>query len=389
MLKNNKEYIRSVESSLTNWLTSNGSKGIDPYSILQSPIMHWIDQRWHLGGRLAIQSQVYSPINLQYLLGVSKDYNSKGLGLLARGYFFKWDQTHNPVDKSRGISYLKILNKLRIQGYTGDCWGHPFPYRTRRGYLPANKPNIVSTFYAGQAYLDAFERFEENDYLKTAKSIGQFIVNDLERIGEANSFCFSYVPGYKMAVHNTNLLAVQFLCRLAKTSNEPSLLELAKPALDYTIFDQQADGSWLYDAPQSVSRDNTFIDGFHTGFILESLWEISQNTGWNLEKPIRMGVNYYIKNLFSDYGQPLHRANRNWSVDLRDCAQAIIVMSKLARYLPDRNFLHLVLAWTIKYMQSPEGYFYFWRNKLWANPIPYIRFQGWILVALETAASQI
>ena len=82
-------------------------------------------------------------------------------------------------------------------------------------------------------------------------------------------------------------------------------------------------------------------------------------------------------------GQPRRLVNRLWPSDLRDCAQAIIVLSQLREVDQSTgHMLHKVIEWIVSHMQSPSGYLYYLHCLRFVPPIPYIRFQGWMMVAL-------
>lgn len=370
------------------WLDQNGLQGYDPYDALSNPVLAALGKASNLAGRVAIQSLLYLPFNVRPLMGIKKAYDAKALGLMGRGYFLIWDRTRRSEDWEKGMACLRVLDTLRISGFSGECWGHPFPYRSRRGYLPANRPSIVSTYYAAQAYLDAYERSGEAKFLEIARSSCNFILKDLDRIGEKEKFCFSYLADGNLAIHNANLLAVQLIARVARLARQPAMIEEVRPALEYTLDDQNPDGSWFYDGPHSISRHDTFIDGFHTGFVLESLWDVMNDTGWDLRAPIRRGLDYYLANLFAPDGRPFRMVQHPWPVDLRDCAQAIIVLSKLSDGFDNsiQTMRDAVARWTIKHTQTDAGYFYFRRSPRWVTFVPYLRFQAWMLASLATLA---
>lgn len=368
---------------LYQWIEENGLTGYDPYDVLASPFLFGIERRAPFLSRLAIQAMRLSPVNLRSLFGVDPTLDAKALGLLCRAWFLLASDSGNVDYGQRAAVCLDVLESLAVPGFAGNCWAHPFPYRSSRSILPANFPTVVSTVYAAQAFLDGYERTGEERWLKTARSACDFILNDLPRIGDDDKFCFSYYPGVKLPVHNANLLAAALLARVAHLTGENTLLESVYPAVYYSVDDQCQDGSWKYDGPESAARNSTFIDGFHTGFVLESLWEIAHDAGMILEEPIRQGLSFYLKHLFELNGQPRRRNDRRWPVDLRDCAQAIIVLSRLQAVDPDiASMLEKTVFWTNRYMQAPEGYFYYLRWRGFITPIPYIRFQGWMMVAL-------
>ena len=367
------------------WLRSNRLEGPDPYDALLNPFLARLGNWRNWVGRVIIQILRWSPINLRRVLRIQPMLDAKALGLLGHGYFLLWDCCHRMDDWRNAFRCLSLLENTALSGFSGRCWGHPFPYRSRRGYIPANRPSIVSTFYAAQAFLDAYERTGEERYMRTARSACDFILNDLERIERGRTFCFSYHAEGRLAIHNAHLLALQLLARVDRVSQKSEFRDIVKTGLQYTVEDQNPDGSWFYDGPDSPFRTQSFIDGFHTGFVLESLFDIARDTALDLSRPIERGMQFYVKNLLRANGQPLRMVSKRWPVDLRDCAQAIIVLSKIPSRFAHESLLTRTLNWTISNMQSPRGYFYYARYRRWVTPVPYIRFQAWMLAALATA----
>ena len=376
-------YVYGALNRLIAVMEDIGLAGYDPYDTLASPLLCLVGQRVHLLGRIGIQALRLSPINLRALLGIRPGLDAKALGLIARAYFLLSDQANDVGCRRLAAECLELLERVAVSGFGGACWAHPFPYISSRGYLPAGFPSVVSTVYAAQAFVDGYERGGGEHWLAVARSACDFILKDLARIGGSDRFCFSYHPGGELAVHNASLLAAALLARVARLTGESNLLELVRASLCYTLDDQRPDGSWPYDGPESDARANTFVDGFHTGFVLESLWDISQDAGMNLDGPIARGLQFYLDQLFEPDGQPRRSLDRLWPLDLRDCAQAIILLSRLRKTNQSAEAMrHQVTGWTVRNMQAPSGYFYYLRWQRFVTPIPYVRFQGWMMVAL-------
>jgi hypothetical protein len=374
--------VRRALCKAMDWVNSNGLAGYDPYDALSSPLASTVGLRMPFVGRLFIQGLRLSPLDLRRMLAIAPALDSKALGLLARAYLLEWDRTGREVDGQSASECLRLLRDNVVAGFSGACWAHPFPYLSSRSHLVKGFPTVVSTVPPALAFLDGYERTGEEQWLEMGRSACDFVLMDLARIGN-KEFCFSYYPGQELAVHNANLLAADLLARVARLADEEQLLEPMESALRYTLADQRCDGSWPYDGPGSVYGTNTFVDGFHTGFVLESLWDISQDAAIDLEEPLARGLHFYLEHLFQPSGQPRRLANRVWPVDLRDCAQAIIVLARLRGLDPRAEaMLERVTEWTICNMQAPEGYFYHLRWRQYVPPIPYVRFQGWMLLAL-------
>ena len=69
------------------------------------------------------------------------------------------------------------------------------------------------------------------EYLRFARTICDFILNDLNRTAEtSDEVCFSYSPLDHTRVFNASLLAGETLAVIGQLSNERSLCEWAKRA---------------------------------------------------------------------------------------------------------------------------------------------------------------
>jgi hypothetical protein len=67
-------------------------------------------------------------------------------------------------------------------------------------------------------------------------------------------------------------------------------------------------------------------------------------------------------------------------VEIRDCANAIMLLSKFNDYA----LADIVVNYTISnFYSSTNHYFYFYRNKFWKSKIKYSRWQSWMLYALS------
>ena len=72
-------------------------------------------------------------------------------------------------DKSWGDkakSALQWLAENETKGYSGACWGNHFDYQSRSFYLPKGVPTIVWTSLIGHAFLDAYDHFQNDSYLR-------------------------------------------------------------------------------------------------------------------------------------------------------------------------------------------------------------------------------
>ncbi len=155
------------------------------------------------------------------------------------------------------------------------CWGYNFDWQSRAFFLPKFVPNIICTTFAGNALLDAYDKFEDGKYLDMAISAGNFLLEGLNITRTDDEICFSYTPLDHGQVHNANLLGAAFLSRLYSLTQEKKYLEPAQSAVRYSIRRQNEDGSW----PYGEDKTQRWIDNFHTGYNLVALKRFSEYTG--------------------------------------------------------------------------------------------------------------
>ena len=93
---------------LESWCESEGFKGYDPYDGLNSKFFQSLPFIKHnrIARLLWIQFFKRSPINLRPLLGISKDYNPKAMGLFLSGYC----NLHILDESSETREFLRFLS---------------------------------------------------------------------------------------------------------------------------------------------------------------------------------------------------------------------------------------------------------------------------------------
>ncbi len=352
--------------------------GYDPYDALNSPIIHWLALRSRLAGMTATQFLRRCPLNFRPILGVRRGHNPKGLGLFLWGYV-KLHRIGKQECYLERIRYLlDLLERLKSSGYSGNCWGYNFDWRSRAFYVPKFTPTVVNSAFIGHALLDAYEHAGVARALDMAVSIKDFFLNDLNRMPDGASFCFSYTPLDHYAVHNANLLGASLLIRLAGVTGDASLRDPALSALAYSMKYQRPDGSWPY-AERSGSG---WIDSFHTGFNLQAI-RCFLETGASPEyrSAYLKGVQYYADNFFLEDGTPKYYSDATYPIDIHSPAQAICFFAGQGMEYSD--LVDRVAGWMLRNMYDGRGHFYFRKGRFFTNRIYYMRWsQAWAFHAL-------
>jgi uncharacterized protein YyaL (SSP411 family) len=244
--------------------------------------------------------------------------------------------------------------------------------------VPKYKPTIVNSSFIGHALIDTYRYAGNEKALDMALPIKDFILNDLNRKEEDGSICFSYTPLDRLAVHNANLLGASLLIRLYKYVKDENLKNTALQSLAYSMRHQREDGSWYY----AETEMQKWIDSFHTGFNLQSiLYFLEAGFGEEYKDAFEKGVHFYTRNFFLEDGTPKYYDNEIYPIDIHASAQAVVFFSRMGGSY--RDLKEKIVNWMNKNLWSGYGYFYFQKNKLFTNKIPYIRWsQAWAFHAI-------
>jgi hypothetical protein len=382
--------------SLLRYCRTESWVGYDPYDALTSPLARVFPFKQRLARIALTQLVKRSPFNLRAALGIAKELNPKGVALAARALMLLADRqgcrlpseiADAPEYQPHGIEadlnfLMSRLALLRSPEYAEACWGYPFDWQSRVFFAPRGTPNVVCTVFAGHAYLDWYERTGSEFVLKMAMSSCRFILDRLNRTKERDGDCFSYTPLDRSRVHNVNLLAAEFLARTFTKTGIDEYREAAVRATRFTLGRQRRDGSW----PYGEARSQSWIDSFHTGFVLVSLKHLSEYLkveGW--KKALFAGYEFYEKRFFLADGTPGYYHDGLHPHDVHSAAQGVITFVEMTDLMPNaRTMASQVVRWAIENLQSPTGFFYFQRHRFYTIKIPYMRWaQAWMLYALS------
>lgn len=383
--KSHDNFIPQLENSikkLLDYCETDDWAGFDPFDGLNSRIFSALPVVQNRFCRLIfIQAMKRSPINLRHVFLVPKDQNPKGIALFCSALIKLKDLQLREDDKSLR-QLLNRLIELRSQNMDWYSWGYNFDWQSRAFFLPKFAPNIICTTFAGNALIDAYEKYEHTEYLDMAVSAGRFLLQGLNITGNNDELCFSYTPFDHGQVHNANLLGAAFLSRLYSITGDKTFLDPAHCAVRFSIKRQNEDGSW----PYGESKTQKWVDNFHTGYNLVALKKFSNYTSDNsFTDAIRKGYHFYKNNFFTADGIPKYYHNSLYPIDIHSIAYSVITLAELNTF--DESAMELaarVCKWGLENMQNEKGYFYYQQKKFFTNRISYMRWsQAWMLHALS------
>jgi hypothetical protein len=381
-------YVEAATLKLLAYCRASDWAGYEPYDASDSGIfaaLPFLNTR--LPRLVLTQALKRLPINTRPLLFIRKTQNPKAIALFLSA-FVKLARTG--VVNKEGLVELMIerLIALRSQGVPYWCWGYSFSWQGRAAFVPAGAPNLVCTYFAASALLDAYEQRQDSRCLSMAVSAAEYILKELYWTdgGSVASFCYP-LPSLRSQTHNANFLAAALLCRVYKLTGEEKFLVPALKSARYSAARQHADGSWDY----GEARSQRWIDNFHTGYNLCALQSISQHAETaEFDSCIRRGFQFYRDHFFREDGAVRYFHNRTYPIDIHCVAQAIITLLSFRDLDPENVPLaRSVFRWAMDHMWDDRGFFYFRILQLCTNRISYLRWsQAWMLLAMSALLSE-
>jgi len=299
------------------------------------------------------------PINLRPWLGIKKSCNPVTLGLCLQAFtylssFFP-EKKDFYANESRFL--LDELERLQSKGYHGACWGYDFDWETRYGAIPAFVPTSVATGIISNALFQHYTVTGNTRALKLCKAAASFVLNDLRKSYQGHSFCYSYSPVDQHLVLNATMKAARILVQVYSITAESRLLDEARKTVEFVMRCQESSGAW----PYAVGDSRTWVDNFHTGYILDCLEEYMRLSGDTEFQPsLEKGLKFYLK-FFFDAGEVPKYYRFGYTTQAEKVA-----------------------LWMIQNMQDKEGFFYYQKHRYYTNKIPFMRWSNaWMFVGLS------
>ena len=208
--------LKTAHRDLWKWCRAEGLAGYDPFDGLNSRLFQAAPLRKSRTARLAwIQFHKRSPINFRSLIGVPRERNAKAIALFTLAALADFRRHPTKENETEVRELLDDLIWMNLKGFKGACWGYNFDWQSRSFFVPRGTPTIVPTAFAARALCDAAEVLAREEYLPFARTICDFILNDLNRSEELkDEVCFSYSPLDRTRVFNASLLAAEILAKV-------------------------------------------------------------------------------------------------------------------------------------------------------------------------------
>jgi hypothetical protein len=280
---------------------------------------------------------------------------------LALGFLNLYQTSGNAIHLKKATDICESLIRMSLPGHSGHCWGYPFDWQNSEGLWKKNTPFITATPYCYEAFVSLAEITREEKYLLVARSIAKFVHDDLnDTPTSATAAAASYSPVVHDKVINASAYRAFVLFDAAQRFDLARYREKAKKNLRFVLEEQQSDGSWLYAAG---TRRESFIDHFHTCFVLKNLFKINRILDDDaVRKALHEGYAYYRQNLFWADGLPKSFSKEPrmqvTRLEMYDMAEAITLGVLLKDEIPDAYQLAGSLALRVcRQFQLPDGHF--------------------------------
>jgi hypothetical protein len=396
---------------LVNYIETQSHRGYDPYDALKSPLFSLpVLKNNHLIKFSAQQFVTRLPVNIRPLMAIPKGYNPVTLGLCIQGYSYlvqslvsRASGSNSPLEelalnevkggqgdvlsgsefqlqreKYLGKIHFLIneLMKLIPSGFHGACWGYDFDWEARHATIPAYQPNIVATGIITNALYIAYKVTGNIECAELIKSSAGFVLNDLNKTYNGDTFVFSYSPFDNQQVFNASMKGVRLLAQAYDLTNDENLKTEAKRAAEFVVSKQRDDGSWGY----SLSSEGGWTDNYHTGYVLDCLHEYSlicQDR--EFDDQLSSGYKFYKYRFVERNGIPRFYAEQTYPVDCTSASQTIFTLNRFG----DNELAHSVAAWMISNMQAGNGGFFYRKFRYFTVKTSFMRWSNaWMFAAM-------
>lgn len=364
---------RIINNSI-DYVERNNYKSYDLFDALTNQFLEKLFKGKPLLRRIAIQLNAKSPFNFRFI-GMKKMVHTKTISDMLSVYSLLFKKYNDNRYLIKADNMYKLLKSIKIDLKNGSGWGLNFPYTTRFVDASVDTPNLYNTINCIISLLNYYEISSQNHVYDLINAGIDFIIQDLGIIfGENNESWIRYYPEQSHPIFNVNALSVSAFCRVNSVFKEEIVSSsLISMIIKNLIDNQNKNGSWYY----ALSDKGKWVDGFHNGFILESLAHIYhlEKNKYDIYDTLIKGIKYFQEELFTKNSFPKYFPSKKYPVESQTCAQAIQTLANCSYYLnlDNQKILDQVIQNVLLTLYHQKGYFFYKKGKLLKNKQVYFR----------------
>ncbi|MDP2698721.1 hypothetical protein [Thalassospira sp.] len=338
-----------VQDRVLGWMQAQDFTGADPFDGLES---RWFQMsglgRWRETRLVWLQILKHAPGWMRHAAHIPLACNPKTLALMSGA--------------ADGVALCAVGDRLLSLQNPDGGWGYPFAWQARAFYAGRTQSNAIVTAFAVDGLIaNGLARHDP-----AMKRAADFMIRDLWRHGY-----FAYLGDDDTEIHNASLWTAWALHQIRPGH------EVSHRAVARVVAAQQADGSWSY----GTRPHHRFVDGFHTGYLLDLLDRFRKAGMADLDTPIARGLDFYRAQCFNAHGLPRTFAGRAGYIDTHAVAQAIGTLQRFGFDGPARHVMAFALD---RLFDDDRGLFYAGLGYLGPDRRVFMRWtQGWMVWALS------
>jgi hypothetical protein len=309
-----------------------------------------------------IQLHARSPLDIRHLYRRHHSLVPKAPALLG--------QAASRLVAAREDDHLRALAREALETLCADrtCgedgWGYPWDTQTRWSYYPGGSPNIVATAFSANALAEGAIALDEPAWHARAERAAEWVARELFLPDEGY---FAYHCHSDRLVHNANLLGAALVHELAP--EVPGAAEAVRIATARTLDAQRPDGTWPYGEAAGLE----WVDGFHTGYVLDSLCRL-EGVDPRIASAIERGARVYLSDFFDAEGRARLWRGKRYPEDSHSAGTGLTVLTRLAeRDLVPVEAVSRLAEYTLTHMMYRNGHAVFRRQRWGTTRVHYLR----------------
>jgi len=375
--------MQEIIGKCEDYIKEQNFESYDQFDALTNSFLYRISHNKQLLRRIFIQIVAKSPVDLHWM-GMKKMLHTKTISDLL--WFYSVNKGDGAITEIN--HFFELLLDRKLEG--GFSWGLNFPYASRFIDADSKMPNLYNTANSGISICHSYSFLNDKNKVAAREALDGIIVfieKELGFIDEKTKGWYVYYPGQDKPVYNVNALTLYLLAYIRKLgfNNSAFLNTRIRAIINLLCEEQEENGSWYYQR----SGNGKWIDGFHTGFILESIAFVSKE-GYKeeLTKVLQNGWIFYINEMFTEEGFAKYYVNSDkYPIESQNYAQTIQTLSNISRWMhwDQKPLLDKIINITVNNLfDKKKGYFYYKKTKYSTYKMPYLR---WAVTPMMLALS--